>query len=60
MDAPLQDGGFSPLTFAWSTRGLPLRQLAAALKMPADAVQELEQFRDGLVDRVLAEARPEE
>jgi hypothetical protein len=59
-DAPLQDGGFSPLTLAWSVRGLPLRRLAAALKMPADAVEELERFRDGLVDRVLSEARPEE
>jgi hypothetical protein len=60
MDAPQQDGGFSPLTFAWSMRALPLRRLGAALKMPASAVEDLERFRDGLVDRVLAEARPEE
>lgn len=58
-DAPQQDGGFSPLTLAWSMRGLPLRALSAALKMPVDAIEELERFRVGLVDRVLAEARPE-
>jgi hypothetical protein len=60
LDAPLQDGGFSPLTLAWSMRGLPLRRLAAALKLSTDAVEDLEQFRDALVDRVLAEAKPEQ
>ena len=60
LDAPAQDGGFSPLTLAWSTRGLPLRRLAAALKMAPDAVLELDRFREELVERVLAEAKPPE
>lgn len=60
LDAPKQDGGFSPLTFAWSLRGLPLRRLAAALKLGPGEVEALERFRDALVDRVLAEAKPEE
>ena len=60
LDAPMQDAGFSPLTLAWSMRGLPLRRLGAALKLSTDAVEELEQFRDALVDRVLAQAKPEQ
>ncbi len=58
LDAPHQDGGFSPLALAWSVRGLPIRRLAAALGLPSEVAEELEPFRDALVDRVLAEARP--
>lgn len=60
MDCPQQDGGFSPLTLAWSMRGLPLRRLAAALGFAPEVVDELERFRDELVDRILAEARPKQ
>ena len=60
MDCPQQDGGFSPLTLAWSMRGLPIRRLAAALGFAPEMVDELERFRDELVDRILAEARPKQ
>jgi hypothetical protein len=59
-DCPAQDAGFSPLTLAWAMRGLPIRALATALAWPAADVEGMEQFRDHLVERVLAEARPGE
>jgi hypothetical protein len=57
-DSPDQDAGFSPLTFAWSVRNLPIRRLANALGWPEPEIDALEQFRETLVDRVVAEARP--
>jgi hypothetical protein len=59
QDCPRQDGGFSPLTFAWCVRGIPLPRLARALGWPESDVVELDRFRDELVDRVLTDARPE-
>ncbi|HEU4732830.1 MAG TPA: nucleotidyl transferase AbiEii/AbiGii toxin family protein [Kofleriaceae bacterium] len=57
-DCPRQDAGFSPLTFGWSMRGLRIDRLAAALGWASQDIVELERFRDELVDRVVAAARP--
>jgi len=58
-DCPKQDGGFSPLTFGWAVRGLPVRRLAKSLGWSEAIIDELERFRDELVDRVVTAARPE-
>ena len=58
-DCPDQDAGFSPLTFSWATRGLPVSKLAKALGWTDADAEELERFRDGLVEQVLVQARPE-
>lgn len=55
-DAARQDGGFSPLTLAYSLGQLPLAKLAAVLGWGDAAISALQTFRDGLVDRVLATA----
>jgi len=57
-DAPKQDGGFSPLTFAYSVRQLPLEKLARALAWTDEETTSLSRFRDELVDRVLAASLP--
>ena len=57
-DCPRQDGGFSPLTFAWTVRGLPIRNLAERLGWSADLIDSLEAFREELVNRVVAASRP--
>lgn len=57
-DAPQKDGGFSALTLAWLLRGLPLKTMATeAGAAPAEAM-EVERFRDELVARLTAAARP--
>jgi hypothetical protein len=58
-DCPAQDGGFSPLTFSWVVRGLPIERLARAGGRTDVDVAQLVAFRDQLVDRVLAVAHPE-
>jgi hypothetical protein len=58
-DAPAQDGGFSPLTFAWVLRQLPIAAMATALGRTEDSVRALERYRDELVEQVLAQAVPE-
>lgn len=57
-DAPNQDAGFSPLTFSWSVKSLAVRKLAKASGWNEEDIVALEQFRDALVERVLADARP--
>ena len=57
-DCPLQDAGFSPLTFGWSMRGLRVDRLAAALGLSRPDIAELERFRDELVERVVAASKP--
>jgi hypothetical protein len=57
-DCPLQDAGFSPLTFGWSMQGLHVGRLAAALGLSRPAIDELERFRDELVERVVAASKP--
>jgi len=58
-DCPQQDAGFSPLTLAWCLQGLDIARLAVALGWAAPEASAIEQFRDELVARVLAEARPD-
>jgi hypothetical protein len=58
-DAPSQDGGFSPLTFAWVLRQLPIAAMATALGGTEASVPALERYRDDLVEQVLAQAVPE-
>ena len=57
-DCPGQDAGFSPLTFAWGAQGLPLRRIATAQAWQEADIARLEEFRDALVTRVVAEAEP--
>jgi len=57
-DCPNQDAGFSPLTFSWAMKGLPLARLARATGWSDDDIVSLEAFRDELVDRVVAAVRP--
>ena len=46
------------MTFAWGARSLPLRRIAAAQGWPEPEIEAVELFRDGLVERVMAEAQP--
>lgn len=59
-DCPGQDAGFSPMTFAWGAQSLPLRRVAAAQGWSEPDIEALEQFRQGLVEHVMAEARPDD
>ncbi|HET9623219.1 MAG TPA: nucleotidyl transferase AbiEii/AbiGii toxin family protein [Kofleriaceae bacterium] len=58
-DCPGQDAGFSPIAFAWGAQNLPLRRIAAAQGWPEAEIAALEQFRQVLVERVMAAARPD-
>jgi len=58
VDCPKQDAGFSPLTFGWSVKSLPIDRLARRLGWPDDKIAGLIAFRDQLVDQVVAAARP--
>jgi len=55
-DAAVQDGGFSPLVFAWVLRELPIASLAKALGRAHGSVAAVERFRNELVEQVLAAA----
>ena len=57
-DAPRQDGGFSPLTFAWVLRELPIIAMARANGLSEESTRALERYRDELVERVLAATVP--
>jgi hypothetical protein len=57
-DCPKQDGGFSPLTFSWSVRSIPVNRLARASNWSENEAQSIAKFRDDLVDRVVAAAHP--
>lgn len=48
------------MTFAWGAQSLPLRRIAAAQGWTEPEIEALEQFRQGLVERVMAAARPDE
>ncbi len=56
--APAIDGGFSPLTLAWSLERWPLRSVAAAAGYDGTAAERLEQVRRELIAR-LTGAAPE-
>jgi hypothetical protein len=58
LDCPKQDAGFSPLTFGWAVRGLPIARLAGALGWSQDDISALDAFKDELVDRVVQAAHP--
>lgn len=55
---PLQDAGFSPLTFGWSMRGLHVDRLGTSLGLSAEQIADLRRFRDDLVELVVEAARP--
>jgi len=58
-DAPKKDGGFSPLTLAWILRGLPVGAMAEEEGVSPSDARELARFRDELVARLTAAARPD-
>jgi len=57
-DAPLKDGGFSPLTLAWVLRGFHPRALASAAGMNQEAAETLERFKEDFVQRLLGLSSP--
>ena len=57
-DAPRKQAGFSPVTLAWVLEQLPVAAMGRALGRTADEIRGLEVFRQGLVGRVLAAAKP--
>jgi len=58
-DAPRKDAGFSPLTLAWVLRGFDVEVLGpSAGVQPAD-IEALKNFRDELIDELVALAVPE-
>lgn len=58
-DAPLKDGGFSPLMLSWILKGMPAGRLATSAGWsPADA-EAIEQYKLALIDR-LADAAASE
>jgi hypothetical protein len=57
-DCPKQDAGFSPLTFSWSVKQFPIARVGPVKGLSADEIAALEAFRDDLVDRVVAGAKP--
>ena len=57
-DAPRKDGGFSPLTLAWTLRELPVPSLAAAAGCDEAGIASLEASRDELVARCLDASAP--
>jgi Nucleotidyl transferase AbiEii toxin, Type IV TA system len=58
-DAPRKDGGFSPLTLAWILRGLPISAMAEEEGVAPPEAEDLTRFRDDLVARLTAAARPD-
>jgi len=58
-DAPRKDGGFSPVLLAWVLRRLEIDVLARGLEVRGLDTADLGRFRDELVARLTAAARPE-
>lgn len=58
-DAPRKDGGFSPLALAWILRGLPISAMAEEEGVGPSEAADLARFRDELVGRLTAAARPD-
>jgi Nucleotidyl transferase AbiEii toxin, Type IV TA system len=59
-DAPRKDGGFSPLTLAWTLKNLQPLVLARAAGLSQEKAEELEQFREELIQRLLTASEPGE
>jgi hypothetical protein len=57
-DAPRKDGGFSPLVLAWILRGWSIADMAPVDALTSEERQELERFRDELVERLTRAAAP--
>jgi hypothetical protein len=57
-DAPLKDGGFSPLTLAWTLRSLQPIALAKAAGWPPEKAADLGRFKDELIQQLLAASAP--
>lgn len=57
-DAPIKDGGFSPLTLAWVLESFDPRPLALALGWDAQHAAALDRFRCDLIDRLVRSSRP--
>lgn len=53
-DAPLKDGGFSPLTLAWVLRDLDVKSMARAVGIDDASAARLDAFRQSLIDRLIA------
>ena len=58
-DAPLKDGGFSPLTLAWTLRGLQPVVLARAAGWTTDKADDLGRFKEELIRRLLVASAPD-
>jgi len=58
LDAPKKDSGFSPLTLAWVLKQQPLAAIGSTAGLDAVTTNQLLVFRDELVERVMASARP--
>ena len=56
--APLKDGGFSPLQLAWVLEGMGVERLALAAGWSLDDAVQLDAFRQSLIDQLLAAAAP--
>jgi hypothetical protein len=60
LDAPKKDGGFSPLTLAWTLRSLDVPALSGAAGVEPRSTQELDEFKNDLIERLIGDAKPEE
>jgi hypothetical protein len=58
-DAPLKDGGFSPLTLAWVLEGLRVNQLGRVEGWDESEIARLEEFRHALIEDLLSAAAPD-
>lgn len=57
-DAPRKDGGFSPLTLAWTLRGLQIVSLARAVGWTSEKAEALGRFKESLIERLLEVSAP--
>jgi hypothetical protein len=58
-DAPKKDGGFSPLTLSWVLKELRPKSLARVAGLEPGKAEELEVFREELVERILELSTPQ-
>lgn len=52
-DAPLKDGGFSPLTLAWVLRDVDVKTMARAVGIDDPTAMRLDAFRQSLIERLI-------
>jgi hypothetical protein len=57
-DAPRKDGGYSAVMMAWILQGLSIRAMALSAGHDERVAQELESFRDELVERLTRDSHP--